>query len=133
MGFPSHSHASNPVPLVVAQTDVGPILKAILEDPVKWQDVVLPIVTETLTLAQIVEIYGRVRNVPTRAVFLDHAENMPAEWIDMLRNIKEVGCFPAYKGRENELGEEARKIFPGMKTWEAWLKEDDSRLDYVRQ
>ncbi|TCD70551.1 hypothetical protein EIP91_002897 [Steccherinum ochraceum] len=122
------------LPLIATQTDLGPILKAILEDPAKWEDTEIPIVGETLTVPQIAEIYGRVRNVPTRAVFLHH---IPLEtsfdgWIDMHRDFKEVGYFPAYKGRESEIREIASKLYPGLKSWEAWLREDDTRLDYVK-
>lgn len=122
------------MPLIATQTDVGPILKVILDDPTQWEDAEIPIVGETLTVPQIAEIYGRVRNVPTRAVFLDHIplENSFNGWIDMHRGFKEVGYFPAYKGRENEINEKAKKLLPGLKTWEAWLKEDNTRLTYVK-
>jgi len=78
------------LPPIATQSDLGPIVKNVLQKPEEWKDAEIPIVGEALTLPQMAEIYGKVYNVPTRAVFLDSApqEAVFEQWVDMHRNFK---------------------------------------------
>ncbi|KAH8103433.1 hypothetical protein BXZ70DRAFT_1005853 [Cristinia sonorae] len=120
-------------PLVSTDTDLGPVIKAILQNPDEWNDVEIPVVGDPLTVHQMAEVYSKVYSVPTRVVFLDHfPEKTPLTSImeDLNRSLKEWGCFPAYAGRELETAKIARRLFPGMKGWERYLREVG--LEYVR-
>ena len=114
-----------PVPLVSATTDLGPVVRAILECPDDWVNAEIPIVGDVLTIPQVAEIYTKVTGRPARAVFVDHVpqESIP-QWIERHKGYKEVGYFPKYVGRENELPILARKLYPKMKTFEEWLGEN---------
>ncbi|TCD66608.1 hypothetical protein EIP91_001117 [Steccherinum ochraceum] len=113
-------------PLVSALTDLGPVVKAILENPEQWINVEIPVVGDVLTIPQVAEVYSRVTGQPARAVFLDHVpqEAIP-QWISRHKGYKEAGYFPKYVGRETEISDLARKLNPQMKTFEQWLRDTD--------
>ena len=71
-------------------------------------------------------------NVPTRVVFLEHGpqEQLFPGWDDMHRAYNNPGYYPAYFGKEAELNQKAKKLFPGMKTWEQYLREVG--LEYIK-
>ncbi|THH27999.1 hypothetical protein EUX98_g6189 [Antrodiella citrinella] len=119
-------------PLIATQSDLGPIVKAVFQNLEEYKGVEIPIVGETLTLTQVAEIYGKVYNVPTRAVYLPGApaQELFPGWTQMHAAFKTDGYFPAYKGREGEISQKVKKLYPGVKTWEAWLKEVG--LEYVK-
>lgn len=120
------------VPLVSALTDLGPIVKAVLEDPNEWEGMEIPIVGDVLTIPEVAETYTKVTGQPARAVFVHHIpqEAIP-QWIARHKGYKEVGYFPKYVGREHEIPVLARKLFPGIKTFEQWMR--DSGLHLKRE
>lgn len=112
------------VPLVSANTDLGPVVRAILEDPDQWINAEIPIVGDFLTIPQVAETYTKVTGKAARAVFVGHVpqESMP-QWIERHKGYKEVGYYPKYVGREHELPLFARKLHNKMKTFEEWLQD----------
>lgn len=112
------------VPLVSANTDLGSVVRAVLEDPDQWINAEIPIVGDVLTIPQVAETYMKVTGRVARAVFVDHVpqESMP-QWIERHKGYKEVGYFPKYVGREDEIPLFARKLYNKMKTFEKWLQD----------
>lgn len=120
----SHSTISHTVPLVSAATDLGPVVSAILEDPDKWVNTEVPVVGDVLTIPQVAAVYSNVTGQPARAVFVDHIpqESLPS-WVERHSGYRDVGYFPKYSGREQDIPLLARQLYPGMKTFEQWLRE----------
>ena len=114
----------NLVPLVSEATDLGPVFRAILEHPDEWVGTEIPVVGDVLTIPQIAEIYTNVKGKPARAVFVDHVpqESLPS-WTERHKGYREVGYFPKYAGREDEIPTLAKKLYPQMRTFEEWAKE----------
>lgn len=100
------------------------MVKAILEDPGRWVGLEIPVVGEVLTIPQVAETYSEVTKQPARAVFVDSVEqeNIP-QWIARHKGYKEVGYFPKYVGREEEIPVLARTLHPGIKSFRQWLRE----------
>lgn len=118
-----------PVPLVSTSTDLGPVVKGVLANPDEWADEEIPIVGDPLTFPEMAAVYSKVFNIPARAVFNeDHPLNQIPIFKDVLLNFKNIGYYPNYFGREKELPVRAKKLYPGMKTYEEWLRET-GRLD----
>lgn len=117
------------MPLISTQTDIGPIVKAILEKPDEWNDTEIPIVGDVLTTPQMAEIYGKVYGVPTRAVFLGEAGG--GRLVEMYKTFKDPGYYPSYSGREQQIVEKAKKLYPGLMTWERYLREVG--LEYLKE
>jgi len=111
-------------PLVSAYTDLGPIVKAILENPEKWVNLEIPVVGDVLTIPQVAETYSKVTGQPARAVFVDHVpqEAIP-QWVNRHKGYKEAGYFPKYNGRTHEIPNLARELYPGTLNFEQWLRE----------
>ncbi|KAH8103432.1 hypothetical protein BXZ70DRAFT_729756 [Cristinia sonorae] len=121
------------LPLISTDTDLGPIVKAVLQNPDEWNDAEIPVVADPLTVTQMAEVYSKVYNVPTRVKFLEHAPpGLPFGSImeDLLGSFKDPGYFPAYVGREREIAQIAKRLFPGVRTWETYLREVG--LDYIK-
>jgi len=119
-------------PLVSALTDLGPVVKVILEDPEPWVNIEIPVVGDVLTIPQVADTYARVTGQPSRAVFMDHVpqENIP-QWSARHKGYKEAGYFPRYVGREQEIPGLARKLYPQIKTFEEWLR--DTGFDATKE
>jgi len=111
-------------PLVSALTDLGPVVKAILENPIEYIGAEIPIVGEVLTIPQVAETYAKVTGQPARAVFVDHIpqEDIPS-FTERHLGYREVGYFPSFVGREEEIPKMARKLYPGVLTFEDWMRE----------
>lgn len=109
------------LPLVDPE-DLGPVVRAILENPEEWADVEVPVVGDVLTIPQVAQIYSDVTQRPARAVFADHVpqESIP-QWVERHRAYRDYGYFPQYLGRESEIPRLARRLHPGMKTLPEWL------------
>ncbi|THH28820.1 hypothetical protein EUX98_g5378 [Antrodiella citrinella] len=111
-------------PLVSALTDLGPVVKAILEDPEPWINVEIPVVGDVLTISQVADAYSRVTGQPARAISVDRIpQEIIPQWIARHKGYKEVGYFPKYVGREQEIPRMAKVLSPEMKTFQQWLKE----------
>jgi len=110
-------------PLVSAYTDLGPVVKAIPENPAKWVNVEIPVVGDVLTIPQVAKTYTEVTGHPACALFVDHVpqEQIP-QWTERHRGYKEVGYFPKYNRRAQDIPNLARELYPGMLTFEQWLK-----------
>ncbi|EKM49561.1 uncharacterized protein PHACADRAFT_214123 [Phanerochaete carnosa HHB-10118-sp] len=108
---------------LVDPTDLGPLVRAILEDPSEWANAEVPAVGEVLTIPQVAEVYSEVTGQSARAVFVDHVpqETIP-QWLERHRAYRDVGYFPKYAGHETAVPELARSLYPEMKTFAKWLK-----------
>lgn len=111
-------------PLVSAATDLGPVVRSILEHPDDWVGIEVPVVGDVLTAPQIAEVYSKVKGKAARAVFVDHIpqESLPS-WTERHKGYREVGYFPKYVGREHEIPDFARRLYPQMKSFEDWAVE----------
>ena len=109
---------------MVDPTDLGPVVRAILDNPAEWADAEVPVVGEVLTIPQVARIYSEVTGKPARAVFVDHVpqESIP-QWVARHSAYRDTGYFPKYVGRESEIPTLARKLVPEMKSIAEWLKE----------
>ena len=71
------------------------------------------------------EVYSKVYGIPAKAVFLDHSpqEGAYKEWVELHQSFVSPGYWPDYLGKEQELTVKAKSLYPGLATWEQWLKE----------
>ena len=106
---------------MVALEDIGAFAAVVFRDPEAWRGRTLPIGSESLTMHQVVETFTRVTGVPAAYYPMsmdDFAKiDMPFkhDFINMMKFFREVGLTRDHAW--------LKTIHPGMRTFEAWLRE----------
>jgi len=117
------------VPWVSTYTDLGPIVKALIDNPEPYIGREIPIVAELLTMDEIASVYQNVTGQPSRAIS-PPAPEVPVspqagveEWAALMHILNEEVYLVAED--MTQLAQELmRKERPqGMTGWERWLKE----------
>jgi len=114
LAWPLHPSAALPVFDV---TDTGPIVRAIFSQKLIGQKVLMA--SEMLTGPQIAAIFQKVTGKPTKFTTLSYEMFPSKELAEMFAYINEFGY---YQGGKPDLAI-AKKLHPGMRTFEQWLRE----------
>jgi len=109
-------HPSAAVPLFDV-TDTGPIVRAVFSQRLIGQKVLMA--SEMLTGPQIAAIFQKVTGKPTKFTTISYEMFESKEIAEMFAYINEFGYF---QGGKPDL-ETAKKLHPGMRTFEQWLRE----------